>query len=376
MSARSALAEFKRRYAKKMAPVINELTKRIKWNTPDDQIVKIVDDVFNQFKVAPWIQRELMFGVGVSTGLSTTSLTFNASFLDRTYKSQFTTFSGRTTDGTAQIQKTITDTIKTALRDTVNLKKVAQDINNLNFTKADLPKSAKELIKLHNTLGRNIGDAQISKEFEKQANKLLARAASLKNTDTSALAQAYRNLANLTDASTEKTIDRAIKYASFHKAKVNAERIARTEFASAQAQSFFAIEQQNDLVSAWRWRKSSSHVEPDICDFNSGADLYGLGAGVYPIDKGPTLPAHPNCMCEAIKVLIDSVPKDKATAANFNNQGAIKRIKAMPSDMQQAFLGKDGVDAFRQDPNSWTAYARGYTPHESKIQVNPLYTSS
>ena len=42
-----------------------------------------------------------------------------------------------------------------------------------------------------------------------------------------------------------------------------------------------------------RYCLSPRHPRKDICDTHASADLYGLGAGVYPVDACPW-PAHPN----------------------------------------------------------------------------------
>ena len=58
----------------------------------------------------------------------------------------------------------------------------------------------------------------------------------------------------------------------------------------------------DDDVVALKWQLNSRHPVCDICDVYANADFYGLGRGIYPKDKFPTLPAHPHCMCKILPV--------------------------------------------------------------------------
>ena len=54
--------------------------------------------------------------------------------------------------------------------------------------------------------------------------------------------------------------------------------------------------------------KNKSHplggwIFTDICDMYAKADMYGLGAGIYPKDKLPPLPVHPHCLCRYVEVI-------------------------------------------------------------------------
>jgi hypothetical protein len=50
-------------------------------------------------------------------------------------------------------------------------------------------------------------------------------------------------------------------------------------------------------IRGLRFRLSGSHPGQDSCNPLAEQDLYGLGAGVYPIDQFPGVPVHPNCLC-------------------------------------------------------------------------------
>lgn len=57
------------------------------------------------------------------------------------------------------------------------------------------------------------------------------------------------------------------------------------------------------LVKCIKWNLSKSHTEKDkdICDQYATQDLYGLGPGVYPVDKVPE--RHKGCRCYLTDVL-------------------------------------------------------------------------
>lgn len=76
-------------------------------------------------------------------------------------------------------------------------------------------------------------------------------------------------------------------------------RLARTEMAAAYGMGTMKSAELNPVNEGIQFMLSSSHPEYDICDEICDADNYGLGPGVYPIDKAPDYPFHPNCLCIA-----------------------------------------------------------------------------
>lgn len=54
------------------------------------------------------------------------------------------------------------------------------------------------------------------------------------------------------------------------------------------------------------------------------ANLYGMGAGVFPKDKVPRLPAHPHCMCflkPVIRGMIDNeMPIDRVEEVSWSSK--------------------------------------------------------
>jgi hypothetical protein len=81
----------------------------------------------------------------------------------------------------------------------------------------------------------------------------------------------------------------------------NALRLARTEINNSYREALVLSNHENPITLGVKWNLSKSHPRPDICDVWAAADLYGLGAGVYPPEKTPL--DHPNGMCYLTDVL-------------------------------------------------------------------------
>jgi hypothetical protein len=89
----------------------------------------------------------------------------------------------------------------------------------------------------------------------------------------------------------------------------NSRRIAVSEVHNARAEAETQHMINDPFVAAVRWELSpnrttspdSTFVPPDECDFLATQDLFGLGPGVYPVDKVPP-PPHPYDRCEKMPI--------------------------------------------------------------------------
>ena len=97
-------------------------------------------------------------------------------------------------------------------------------------------------------------------------------------------------------------VDKAIYVATQEKARYFAERIARTEKARAYMDGVMYKYANDPDCVAFKWKLSSRHPCDDICDLYARADLWGMGEGIFPKDKLPKLPVHPNCMCRVVPI--------------------------------------------------------------------------
>jgi len=96
-------------------------------------------------------------------------------------------------------------------------------------------------------------------------------------------------------------IDAAYKVAVEKKGRYVAQRIARTEMARTEHESWAtAVVDETDAVGV-RYSLSSGHNVDDICDVHTSIDL-GFGVGVYPLTEAPEYPFHPNCFCNYERV--------------------------------------------------------------------------
>ena len=90
------------------------------------------------------------------------------------------------------------------------------------------------------------------------------------------------------------------------------------------------------------------------------ADLYGMGPGIFPKDKVPTLPVHPNCMCHLRPVMVGSkLLKSETPHARIEDGGREWLNKQILPNRQRILgvYGEKDVKAGR----SWTEKARGYS---------------
>lgn len=182
-----------------------------------------------------------------------------------------------------------------------------------------------------------------------------------------ALKTAYKDVLKALDPLNDKLLNRAIKTAVEEKSRYVAERIARTEGARAWAQSFYDEAALDDRVAALKWRLSSRHPCGDICDMYAEADLYGLGPGVFPKDKVPEFPVHPNCMCNMRKVYASELD-GKEPLDDFHDR-ADKWLRNAPKSVQERILGVNGSKNFLAGTKDWEDLANGYSNGVMRVSL-------
>ena len=172
-----------------------------------------------------------------------------------------------------------------------------------------------------------------------------------------ALQAAYNELLAKVQQGKEKQLARAVEVAINEKARYVAERITRTEMARAWADGFWAKVQDDDDVVAVKFKLSSRHPVFDICDMYAKADMFGLGAGVFPKDKAPALPVHPHCLCRYAEVIYGEV--DMKQQRRQVRAAGDKWLNSIPESRKVQVLGRDGLKAWK-DGEDWRKYMRGY----------------
>ncbi len=176
-----------------------------------------------------------------------------------------------------------------------------------------------------------------------------------------ALQAAYDELLESVKDGNEKAIQKAIQTAINERSRYVAERIARTEMARAYADGFVAKMNQDDDIVAVKFKLSGRHPTFDICDMYAKADMYNLGAGVYPKDKLPPLPVHPHCLCRYSEIYTGEVDTTKAKPRI--REAGDKWLEGLTEYQKQKVLGVDGLKAWKAGKD-WRKYMHGYAGFE------------
>lgn len=126
----------------------------------------------------------------------------------------------------------------------------------------------------------------------------------------------------------------------------NAMRLMRTEINRAHGESYIKGALGHPDVAGVRFLLSPGHPKPDICDLHASANLYGLGAGVYPSREKCPWPAHPNTLSFVDVVFRDEVTDADRTGKETPMQALdrltpAQRIGVLGVNKHQAF--KDGA---------------------------------
>lgn len=184
-----------------------------------------------------------------------------------------------------------------------------------------------------------------------------------------ALQAAYNKLLEAVQKGNEKAIVKAVEVAVNEKSRYVAERITRTEMARAWADGFIAKMKTDADIVAVKFKLSSRHPVFDICDMYAKADMYGLGAGIYPKDKLPPLPVHPHCLCRYVEVIEGEV--DMQQQRDQVQEAGNKWLNSLPESRRAQVLGRKGLKAW-EDGEDWQGYMRGYAglrEAESRLQL-------
>ena len=163
--------------------------------------------------------------------------------------------------------------------------------------------------------------AEVAKAM-KQVDQLAKNGAT-----TEFLKKAYSNVLTKIEQGKLESLSKAIDRAVTAKVKYEAQRIARTEGFAAYGQSKVEEAMTDEDISALRFTLNSRHHDFDKCDIIANSDLYGLGAGVYPKDKAPRLPIHPNGMSYYSPVSIRKVSQEESQGASFDKGKWDREVK-------------------------------------------------
>ena len=98
------------------------------------------------------------------------------------------------------------------------------------------------------------------------------------------------------------------------------------------------------------------------------ADLYALGAGVFPKDQAPVNPAHPHCLCHYAPVYRSEL-EDKKRSDDVEGRGNAW-LKRQPLHIRQAILGVKGEQEWKAGRAGWMEKARHSLKNETTSRLN------
>lgn len=256
---------------------------------------------------------------------------------------------------------TMLNDVVTTVRQQVHLNKTVKDTaqalydgykNGHVVRQQELPKYMDELTRWTRRSRENLSEAEV-KDLQRAIRKVRAQAEDLVDDRSTYnhFRTSLRELMDKMEQGSEKAAQRALQAAIEEKSRYVAERIARTEAARARYDAFIARYGEDDSVVAYRWKLGSRHPAEDICDMYAHADLYGLGAGVFPKDKAPVNPAHPHCLCHYAPVYEPEIKgKERSYRVEKNGNAWLKN---QPLYLRQAILGVKGEKEWQRGRVSW-----------------------
>lgn len=225
----------------------------------------------------------------------------------------------------------------------------------------DIPEFMRRLIRINKDMQSEAEFKRVLRSVKRNVEKL----------STQGMRAAYYQIIEAIQAGNEKRLDNAIYVATQERTRYFAERIARTELARAYHDGVTARWDNDPDCVAYKWRMSQSHPVTDICDLYAGADLYGMGAGIFPKGKVPELPAHPHCMCYLRPLMDGSLHLKSQTPVEQVNKGGKEWLDKQAKTVRQNILGVMGESRYQKGGN-WESFARGYGHRYMKSRVDGL----
>jgi hypothetical protein len=199
--------------------------------------------------------------------------------------------------------------------------------------------TGKSSVPLPKALRRVVGDARSSTTITSKMRKDIEDARKyIQGLDGPArgnvqLKNAYTRLVNSAESGKFREI--YVKQASQRKLRYVNERIARTEMANSYELSRRRAYDEDPNITAYRVVLSDEHPIVDECDYVADADLYGAGAGVYPLSSGVSVPIHVNCLCTTEPV------REDHKNMRYSDERSQDYIKGLSEKDRTRVIGKD-----------------------------------
>ena len=314
----------------------------------------IVDDMVKAFTSG-------YINAGVAVGVDTGSIPYTSesisTAMQKAWAKDNLNLSTRLHSRGQAVRKEVGDILKATIGKGNTNKKIASELFNRGvIDTANLPQFMEQVAKL-----------PIDTSAEDKRKLLRKVQSQVSKRTTAGLRAGYSEVIKAVESDNERKLEKAIEIATEEKTRYNAERIARTETARAYADGQVSRYKDDEDVVAFQWKLGSRHPVFDICDFYANADLYGMGKGVYPKDKVPTLPAHPHCMCR-LKPIIDGMI-DNSTPKENIEQGGMDLLKSLSVKEQERLLGVHGRVAVLDGKARWQDHLRGWDNERFRVRT-------
>ncbi|MBR6636023.1 MAG: hypothetical protein IKK97_01085, partial [Phascolarctobacterium sp.] len=252
-----------------------------------DVAVDILQDEFPALFTLPGLQSTLVeaacYGYGIApTVLTAAMYTAWEADLSKSWAADNMKLSARLHTASLEMRNRIIDTIREQLRRNSSWVQTARSL--FDGYNADKVINEQALPKYITEVRRATRGSEEQLRAARRAIYNIERLAK-NGAPTKSLKAAYKNLVDAALNGSEKQLENACYVAIQEKSRYVADRIARTELARAYSDGFFRSVADDKDVVAVRWQLNKDHPVFDICDMYQRADLFGLGAGIYPKDK-------------------------------------------------------------------------------------------
>jgi hypothetical protein len=371
------VAEYVRNNGKLSKTKSDRLLQLIDIKTDLKKLPGIISDIYGARGIKKEMADDLLSGIvqSVSVGAGVTIRgqarvnSFKAWYTDYAYKPYGGKWSATVND-LSRVSE-ITKDIRQSIQAGRSWSMAAQNLHDRGIQSPDVAKDVQRIIDKARGVYGLTNDSIAYMEYKKEIAQVQKRINKLTRQDTSKLRRAYQDILDITNKSSAAQIESAIKYTGYFKERYNAERIARTEMGRAYGDAAFSDAIYNADVIGIKFMLSSGHPAPDICDLHCGADLFGMGAGVYPKEYAPEYPFHPNCLCSCVKIFEDEA--EHATKDDYTPNGGKAFLNKLSAEEQRQILGASGREAFKEDPKSWEKIMekKGYKYQEEKKATIP-----
>lgn len=349
-----------------MVPLDDEIIERINTHLDEGRVPAVsVEMAYNEAEAAVRIEEYTMDGVesAAASGYGVRQLAqpavFQGIWLNRVWDDTGLTLSRKVWNTTQDMKHVVVNEIRDQLARNASWTRTAQAIDNATLLSPDLAGHIDEVVKL----GKRAmsGDKTAAKAMERAIRKSQRQIDRLVDVGRrpSRLRAAYNKIIKVAQKGSSEQLQAAVERGQRAKARYYAERVARTEIAKAYHEGFFVRLSQDIDATGWQSSLSARHRIYDICDFHAGADLYGMGNGIYPLNSGPPYPYHPLCTC------ILSLYYGEDSGA-YSPEGGEEFIESRSDEQKKKLLGVGGSKQFEVAPAAWQSHLNNWNGQETK----------